>query len=137
MFSTTIGWAFVSFIYFNVTFGSMLKRADVSVFSALILAVAVGVTIAAVEDVYRNRLFRYNQLPGLPGVGYSTLARNTVAPFLVSVVAFVLVARLIDYDHGGDDFIAIGLIMTAPLMIHWLMYLHEAHSTANGERFDL
>ena len=153
MLNTVIGWAFVSFIYFNVTFGWLLKRADISVLSALLLAVAVGVTIAAVEDVYRNRLFRYYQLPGLLSVGYSTLARNTVVPFLVSVAAFVLVARLIEYgssavltdgkvnvavyDSGGDDFFTICLIMAAPLMIHWLMCLHEAHNNANGESFDV
>ncbi len=152
MFRTVIGWSFVSFIYFNVTFGWIVKHADVSVFAALVLALVVGVVVAAVDDVYRNRLFRFHQARGLLSVGYPTLARMTVLPFVCAFVATGLVARLIvvgytytltdgtlqagPRGYSTDALATFCLIVAVPLIIHWLMSLHEAHDSANGKSVD-
>ena len=140
-------WSFVSFVFFKVCFDFAYYK-DISIVAALLLGIGIGAVIFAASGVYAHGLLKYNWTPGRVTATVGQLLRPTIIPMLLFAMAYGTVARLVIFGFSkslnkeirvftryGDDldktFIVFAAIISAPILLHYVMCIAETYRTAN------
>ena len=137
MFGIIIGWAFGGFLYFKIAFEAAYYD-GIGIIASMLLGIVLGGAVFAASGAYAKVFLKYNLTPGAVPVGLGSLFGKSIIPFMIVLVIFSVICRLIifgfDDDLSEDLRITFVFITFVPIFLHNLMCVWETHKTANSRR---